>query len=156
MTLETLVALVFLASTAAIVGLYVLVAGKAKAALRQQVEGRLQEMSGVAEADGGALIKTAAPGPLPAVDRMVTETATGSAVERWLEQSGVAISLSGLLVASLLGALLFGSSSARSSSTRWRPARARWSVSSSRSWWSDSAVSRGCKSSKSIFPKRST
>jgi len=108
MTLETLVALVFLVSTAAIVGLYVLMAGKAKAALRQRVEGRLQDMSGVIEADSGTLVKTTVSGPLPVVDRMATGTATGSALERWLEQSGVAISVSGLLVASLLGALLFG------------------------------------------------
>jgi len=108
MTLDTLVALVFLASTTAIFGLYVLMAGKAKAALRQQVEGRLQEMRGVAEADSGALVKTIVSGPLPAVDRMATGTPTGSALERWVEQSGVAVSLSGLLVASLLGALLCG------------------------------------------------
>lgn len=108
MTLETLVAAVFLASTAAIFGFYVLMAGKANAALRQRVEGRLQDMSGVAAADSSDLVKTIAPGPLPAVDRMATETATGTAAERWLEQTGVAVSLSGLLVASLLGALLFG------------------------------------------------
>ena len=108
MTLETLVALVFVASTAVIFGLYVLIAGKAKATLRQQVEGRLQEMSGVAEADSSVLVKAIVSGPLPAVDRMATGTATGSRLERWLEQSGVAISLSGLLVASLLGAVLFG------------------------------------------------
>ena len=108
MTLEMLVALVFLLSSAAIVGLYTLAAGKAKAALRRQVEGRLQDMSGVVEADGGTLVKTTLPGPLPVVDRMATGTATGSALERWLEQTGVAISLSGLLVASLLVAVLFG------------------------------------------------
>ena len=108
MTLEALVALVFLVSTAAIVGLYVLVAGRAKAALRQRVEGRLQEMSGGGEAEDRTLVKTTVPGPLPVVDRMATGTATGSALERWLEQTGVAISLSGLLVASLLGALLGG------------------------------------------------
>ena len=108
MTLETLVALVFLASTAAIFGLYILMAGKAKAALRQQVEGRLQEIRDGTEEDFGALVKTTAAGPLPVVDRMATLTAQGSALERWLEQSGVAISFSGLLVASLLGALLVG------------------------------------------------
>ena len=108
MTLETLVVLVFLVSSAAIFGLYVLAAGKAKAALRQQVEGRLQDMSSVPEPEGGTLVKTTEVGPLPAVDRMATATATGFAFERWLEQSGVAISLSGLLVLSLVGALLSG------------------------------------------------
>ena len=39
---------------------------------------------------------------------MATGTATGSALERWLEQTGLEVSLSGLLVASLLSALLLG------------------------------------------------
>ena len=108
MTLETLVALVFLMSSAAIVGLYILATGKAKATLRQQVEGRLQDMSGGVEAESSTLVKRTVAGPVPVVDRLATGTATGSALGRWLEQSGVAISLSGLLVASLLGALLFG------------------------------------------------
>ena len=107
MTLGILVALVFLVTSVAIVGLYVLTAGRAQAALRRQVEDRLQEMSGVTEA-GSDLVKTTAVGPLPAVDRMVTGTATGSALERWLEQSGVPISLSGLLVISLLAAAVIG------------------------------------------------
>ena len=45
---------------------------------------------------------------LPAGDRMVRETATGFALKGWLEQSGAAISLSGLLVVSLGAALLGG------------------------------------------------
>ncbi len=108
MTLELLVVLIFLVSVAAIVGLYALLSGSDKAALRQQVDSRLQEMSGVVEADSDLLVKTAVAGPLPVVDRIATGTETGSALERWLEQSGVAISLSGLLVASLVGALLVG------------------------------------------------
>ena len=107
MTLEILVALVFLVTSVAIVGLYVLTAGRAKAALRRQVEDRLQEMTGVTETSSD-LVKTTAVGPLPAVDRMVTGTATGSALERWLEQAGAPISLSGLLVTSLLAAVVIG------------------------------------------------
>ncbi len=111
MTLEILVVLVFLVSAAAICGAYALMVGRGKAKLRQQVEGRLQEVSSVGEADSAdsdVLVKTAPVGPLPAVDRMVTETATGSALKLWLEQTGAAISLSGLLVASLGAALLGG------------------------------------------------
>ena len=107
MTLEILVALVFLVTSVAIVGLYVLTAGRAKAAPRRQVEDRLQEMTGVTETSSD-LVKTTAVGPLPAVDRMVTGTATGSALERWLEQAGAPISLSGLLVTSLLAAVVIG------------------------------------------------
>ena len=111
MTLEILVVLIFLVSSAAICGFYALMVGRGQAKLRQQVEGRLQEMSDVGDADsadGDVLVKTASVGPLPAVDRMVRETATGSALKVWLEQSGAAISLSGLLVVSLGAALLGG------------------------------------------------
>ena len=108
MTLDILVALVFLVSSAAVFGLVTLTAGRTKTTLRQQVEGRLQEMSGVAEAGDDLLVKRTPAGPLPVVDRIVTETAAGSALERWLEQSGVAISLSGLLATSLLVATVAG------------------------------------------------
>ena len=111
MRLEILVVLVFLVSSAAICGVFALMAGRGKAKLRQQVEGRLQEMSGVDDADtadSDVLVKTTTAGPMPAIDRMVTETAKGSAIKTWLEQSGAAMSVSGLLVASLLAALLFG------------------------------------------------
>ncbi|MDP6579580.1 MAG: type II secretion system F family protein [Vicinamibacterales bacterium] len=108
MGLEILVALIFLVSTAAIFGFFVLMSGRAEAALRQQVEGRLEEMSGVVEADSDLLVKSAPTGPLPGMDRMVAQTATGSAFERWLEQSGTAMSLSKLFLTSLLVAVLVG------------------------------------------------
>ncbi len=110
MTLGVLITLIFIVSTVALVGLYALLAGGTKAALRQQVDNRLQEMSGggVTESEGDGLLKTAAAGPLPVVDRIVTDTDSGSALARWIEQSGVAISPSGLLVASVLSGGLFG------------------------------------------------
>ena len=54
--------------------------------------------------DDTALVKTSADGPLPTVERMATETARGSALGRWIAQSGMSISLSGLVVVSVLAA----------------------------------------------------
>jgi tight adherence protein B len=95
---------VFLASTSGIVGLYVLVAGRSQAALRRTVDHRLLELNAMSGAAAGSdsLLRTHATGPLPAVDRAVK----GLHIDRWLEQSGVTLSLSGLLlIAVVLGCL---------------------------------------------------
>jgi len=104
MPLPLLVCIVFLASTSGIVGLYMLVAGRSQAALRRTVDYRLLELSGggAIAADGESLLRTQATGPLPAVDRAVR----GLHIDRWLEQSGVKLSLSALMVfAVVLGVL---------------------------------------------------
>lgn len=108
MTLDILVTLIFVISSATVVGLYLLTAGGARADLNKQVQGRLQEMSGMVEIDGVALVKTTTHGPMPAVDRIAVETAAGSALERWLAQTGLAVSVSGLLVVSVVSSLLLG------------------------------------------------
>ena len=101
MSLELLVGLIFLASVAGLVGCYVLFTGRADAALRHQVEGRLQEMTEATTPVESPLVKTVTPGPLPALDRLATGTVTGSGIGRWLAQTGVPISVSGLTLASL-------------------------------------------------------
>lgn len=96
MPLPLLVCIVFLASTSGIVGLYMLVAGRSQAALRRTVDHRLLELSGgaVIASDGESLLRTQKTGPLPSVDRAVK----GLHIDRWLEQSGVKLSLSALMV----------------------------------------------------------
>ena len=37
-------------------------------------------------------------GPLPAVDRILAGTTKGSALARWIDQSGIKLSLSGVLL----------------------------------------------------------
>ena len=103
MPLPLLVGIVFLVSTSGIFWLYMMVAGRSQAALRRTVDHRLLEISGGgAVASGGSLLREHSTGPLPAVDRAVK----GLHIDRWLEQSGVRLSLSGLLLLSLgLGAL---------------------------------------------------
>ena len=102
MPLSLLVGIVFLASTGGIVGLYMLVAGRSQAALRRSVDHRLFELNAMAHggATGESLLRTHSTGPLPVVDRAVK----GLHIDRWLEQSGVTLSLSGLLlIAVVLG-----------------------------------------------------
>jgi tight adherence protein B len=60
------------------------------------------------EGDSEGLVKDRQSGPLPAFDRFMGATARGSAMSKWIEQSGVKITVSGLLVASLACAGLVG------------------------------------------------
>src|SRR5205823_14426912 len=73
---------------------------------------RLSELGGAAApagdgAPGGesSLVRAQPAGALPQVERMAKHALKGSSFERWLEQSGMALSLSGCLLISLaLGA----------------------------------------------------
>ena len=107
MSLQLLVALVFVVSTGAVVGLYVLFAGRAQADLKRSVDERLFQLSNASRGDvADSLIRTHATGPLPAVDRAARQAFSGLAIERWVEQSGLRLSISGLLLIALgLGAL---------------------------------------------------
>ena len=105
MSLGVIVTLVFLVSVSAIVGVFVFLSGRSEAALRRQVAGRLREVSGPAAttrevAESGPLVKTVSVGALPTVEKVAKNTARGSAMQLWLEQSGLRISLSGLLLIS--------------------------------------------------------
>ena len=54
----------------------------------------------------GALVKVSDAGPLPALERMISGTERGSSFGRWIEQSGMKMSISGvLLIAAVSGAL---------------------------------------------------
>lgn len=108
MTLEVLVVMIFLAAVAAVVGVYILMVGRAETALRQQVEGRLQEMTEAAPVPESSLVKTVTPGPLPALDRLATGTSTGSGFERWLAQTGAKTSVSGVALAAVGSTLGLG------------------------------------------------
>lgn len=100
MSLEIVVALVFVASVGAVVGVYVLFARGSGSALRQSVDHRILELSGRGPADAAddSLIRSQTQGPLPAIDRAARQAFRGLAIERWLEQSGLGLSISGLLL----------------------------------------------------------
>jgi tight adherence protein B len=113
MTLEVLVLLVFVAVTAAVVGLFMLVSGRSQVRREKAIQNRLQEVGGgpvASTEDGtgvsGTLLLKEIVGPMPNMDRVATEALKGSGVERWLQQSGTAMTISAVILITLLfGAL---------------------------------------------------
>ena len=110
MPAPVLAGLVFVITVGAIIGVYMTFAGRSDAALRKTLDNRLLEVTGagrLAEGEGGSLIRTQSMGPLPALDRAARQAVSGLALERWVEQSGLRISLSALfLVAVAVGAVV--------------------------------------------------
>jgi tight adherence protein B len=82
--------------------------------LQRKVDARLQEISfpdpGPVDEDGKnqSLLKTAQAGMLPVFDKFVGNTTKGSAISRWIEQSGVKTTPSTVLLAAVGFALLLG------------------------------------------------
>ena len=78
---------------------------------QRKVNTRLEEVVGTKDdepRDGDVLVKEKHDGFLPRLDTLAAGTARGSALAIWIEQSGVRISISGLLLISLSLAVLFG------------------------------------------------
>jgi tight adherence protein B len=102
---------VFVFGVGAVLGLY-FVATKLPGYLAQRkIETRLSEVTTAGEptdTDGAELVKSRHEGPLPALDRLVAGSARGNAIGKWVEQTGVKISVSALLIISVVCALLFG------------------------------------------------
>ena len=78
---------------------------------QRKLMGRLQSLSApLDEPDdavkAAALVKVSNTGIVPGFDRMMAGTARGSAISRWIEQSGMKVSLSGVLVVSLVLAVV--------------------------------------------------
>jgi len=76
--------------------------------LNSRLEGLSRPVDVPEGEESGELVKDRKSGPLPAFDRLVGGTERGSALAKFIEQSGVQMSVSGLLVMSLLSAFLFG------------------------------------------------
>jgi tight adherence protein B len=76
---------------------------------QRKLQSRLEELSVPLDQPSigdGALLKVSDAGPLPALERMISGTERGSAFGRWIEQSGLKVSISGvLLIAVVSGAL---------------------------------------------------
>jgi tight adherence protein B len=79
---------------------------------QRRLDARLGEFSGPADTgaseDTDGLVKEKHAGPLPVLDRFASGTSRGISLTRWVDQSGVRISLSGLFLASLVSAFVFG------------------------------------------------
>ena len=102
---------VFVLSVSAIVGLCTMAARLPAQARERKLQRRLAAVGGVtappelSEAPSD-LIKHAADGPWPGLDRLIERTGRGSRFSRWLEQTGLRITASGVLVIAMgLGAL---------------------------------------------------
>jgi tight adherence protein B len=106
-----LVALVFIVSVAVVMGLFLGVTRLPGYLAQRKLNSRLDELALTPEASSDTdetLVKTKNDGVLPGFDRIAAGTERGSRLARWIEQSGVAISLSGVMLISLLLAALLG------------------------------------------------
>ena len=104
-----LVLLAFVVGVGIVLGVYFGAMQVPGMMMRRKLEDRLQEVSQPLEEKQAAnvLVKVAVEGPLPAIDRMLGGTPRGTSLARWIEQSGMKASISGvLLVASGLAILL--------------------------------------------------
>jgi len=104
-----LTALAFCVGAAIVLGTYFGAAKVPGMVLQRKLDQRLQEISmPEAAAEEGAeqgILKTKHEGMLPSLDRMFGGTAKGSALGRWIDQSGLKTSLSTVLAASLAFAI---------------------------------------------------
>jgi len=108
-----LVLLVFLFGAGIVVLAYYAVTKLPAYLQEQRLNARLEEVTAV---DGpkddddhaGELVKNRQLGPLPALERIAKGTSQGSALAAWVDQSGVQISISALLLIAFLLAALLG------------------------------------------------
>ena len=99
-----LVILMFIVGVAGVMGLFLGVTKVPGMLAQRKLDARLQELSApVDEAKAGdkLLVKVQQVGPLPALDRLFAESPRGSAVAQWIEQSGLKVSVSGIVLIGL-------------------------------------------------------
>jgi tight adherence protein B len=81
--------------------------------LQRRMDARLQSLSQQPDEEDDAksatlLVKVIHKGPMPAIDRLLGGTTRGSALGRWIDQSGVKASISGMLLISTVLAVVVG------------------------------------------------
>jgi tight adherence protein B len=107
MLLYILVGLAFCLGAGVVLGSFFGVTQLPGMLLQRKLEARLEEVAMGPEPEpesdgqGKVLVKAAQGGPMPAIDRFVGGTTKGSALGRWIEQSGVKTTISGVLLAGL-------------------------------------------------------
>jgi len=111
--LLVLVVLAFLFGVAMVVGVYFGGTQLPTMMLQRKLEARLEEVShtiaeDTPESKVKALLKTGRVGPLPALDRMMGESTRGSALRRWIDQSGTSATISSVLLMALVCAAIVG------------------------------------------------
>jgi tight adherence protein B len=108
-----LVALAFVFGIALVLGGYTLIAKLPRLMQQRTLERRLQELSATPEQEARAteakgLVKVMHDGAVPSFDRLMATTTRGSALGRWIDQSGVKASLSGVFLVAAALAVAIG------------------------------------------------
>jgi tight adherence protein B len=107
MLLYILVGLAFCLGAGVVLGSFFGITQLPGMLLQRKLEARLEEVAmgpepqPEADGQGKVLVKAVQGGPMPAIDRFVGGTTKGSALGRWIEQSGVKTTISGVLLAGL-------------------------------------------------------
>ena len=105
------VASMFLIGAGVVLALFFAVTRLPAILMQRKLTARLGEVTAVAEdtdTGGEQLIKERHDGLVPSFDRLVAGTSQGMSLARWIEQSGVRVSPSALLLASCLCGLVVG------------------------------------------------
>ncbi|HTL42885.1 MAG TPA: type II secretion system F family protein [Vicinamibacterales bacterium] len=104
------VVFMFLVGSGVVLGAYYAVTTLPARMEQRRLDERLGEISRTKEDDEKSidLLKTRDEGPLPAIERMLGGTTRGTQLGRWIEQSGVKISISSLALYALSGAAVCG------------------------------------------------
>jgi tight adherence protein B len=101
----------FILGVGAVLGVYLLIIKLPGYMAQRKLNARLEQLTvtpDTAVEDNGQLVKEKHEGLLPGLDRMAAGTTRGSALAHWIEQSGVQISISGVLMLAGVCALIFG------------------------------------------------
>ena len=116
MALMILVGLAFVFGVAVVFGGYFGITKVPGLMLQRKLEARLDEVAkGLdpeeevkTDSKAKVLLKTREVGPIPVVDRLIGDTERGTALGRWIDQSGVKTSLSAVLLVAIICALAVG------------------------------------------------
>jgi tight adherence protein B len=114
MVLAILMLIAFMIGASLVLGTYFGAMKMPGMMLQRKVDARLQEISSPEPdpVEGGdtnqSLLKSAKAGMLPVLDKFVGGTTKGSAISRWIEQSGVKTTVSTVLFAAVVLGLVFG------------------------------------------------
>ena len=111
MTALVLVGLAFAVGVGLVLAVYAAIAKLPRLLLQRRLDMRLREVSQLDEAEEqpvSLLVKMQDDGPLPVVDRLLGGTARGSALSQWIAQSGMRVSLSGVLIVAVVLAVVLG------------------------------------------------
>ena len=85
----------FVVGIGLVMGAYVAITKLPGYLAQRKLQGRLEELSTPIDEPGDtrALVKVSEAGPLPALERMISGTERGSALSRWIAQSGMKVSM---------------------------------------------------------------